>query len=129
MQKTIPEKAKMAAVLFFHMPGSILERVEEDIRGKTEMRTLLESSDVQAIAERVVELILPILNQSREQDDSILNTEQVSRLLGKSKGQVYQWVNNSSHGLNDFPFLKAGKSLRFSKTAIIQWMQKHGNIR
>jgi excisionase family DNA binding protein len=53
--------------------------------------------------------------------------EQVAKLLGKSKGQIYQWVNNAEHGLSDFPFMKAGKSLRFSKKAVLQWMKQHGN--
>ena len=90
------------------------------------MKTTLEQEDIQAIAEKMVALLLPLLNKNQEQKDSILNVDEVSGLLGKNKGQIYQWVSDSSHGLNDFPFLKAGKSLRFSKTAVIQWMQKNG---
>ena len=90
------------------------------------MRTTLEREDIQAIAEKVVEMISPLLQPRQEAVDTILNIDEVSTLLGKSKGQIYQWVSDSSHGLNDFPFLKAGKSLRFSKTAIVKWMQKNG---
>jgi predicted DNA-binding transcriptional regulator AlpA len=89
------------------------------------MKTLLEQEDIQAIAEKVVSMILPLLSKSPEQND-ILNVDEVSALLGKSKGQVYQWVSDSSHELNNFPFLKAGKSLRFSQKAIIEWMQGNG---
>ena len=92
------------------------------------MRTTLEPEDIQAIAEKVVSMILPLLSKSPEQND-ILNIDEISVLLGKSKGQVYQWVSDSSHGLNDFPFLKAGKSLRFSQNAIIKWMQGNGKTR
>jgi len=90
------------------------------------MKFEMEQRDVEAIASRVVELILPILNEDRKQEDDILNIDAVSVLLGKSKGQIYQWVSDSSHGLGDFPFMKAGKSLRFSKKAIIKWMNKNG---
>jgi predicted DNA-binding transcriptional regulator AlpA len=93
------------------------------------MKTTFELEDIQAIAEKMVDIMLPLLNQRQEQKDSILGIDEASGLLGKSKGQIYQWVSDSSHGLNDFPFLKAGKSLRFSKTGIIQWMQKHGKTR
>jgi excisionase family DNA binding protein len=88
------------------------------------MRSQLEQADIQAIAETVVSMILPLLNQPQEQD--ILTIDEVADLLDKSKGQIYQWVSDSRHGLNDFPFLKAGKSLRFSKKDIVQWIQKNG---
>ena len=90
------------------------------------MKTTLEQEDIQAIAEKMVAILLPLLSQNREQNDSILTIDEASRLLGKSKAQVYQWVSDSSHGLNTFPYLKAGKSLRFSQKAIIEWMQKNG---
>jgi len=90
------------------------------------MKTLLESEDVQAIADKVVAMILPHMYQTQEQDKDILDVGEVAILLDKSKGQIYQWVSDATHGLNDFPFLKAGKSLRFSKKAIFQWMCKNG---
>lgn len=90
------------------------------------MRTTLETEDILGIAEKVVELILPHLERSEEPVDTILNTDEVAKLLGKSKGQVYQWVNDSAHGLHNFPFMKAGKSLRFSRRAIVSWMRKNG---
>ncbi|MCX5812733.1 MAG: helix-turn-helix domain-containing protein [Proteobacteria bacterium] len=92
------------------------------------MKIELESSDIQAIAEKVAELIKPMLSgQQDTRQDELISVEGVARILNKSKGQVYQWVNNSQHGLFDFPYMKAGKSLRFSKNAILQWMKQHGN--
>ena len=90
------------------------------------MKTTLEQEDIQAIAEKMVEIMLPLLNHRQEQKDNILTIDEASGLLGKSKGQVYQWVSDARHGLNTFPYLKAGKSLRFSQKAIIEWMQKNG---
>jgi hypothetical protein len=34
-------------------------------------------------------------------------------------------VNNAQHGLGDFPFLKAGRLLRFSKNALIKWISTY----
>lgn len=81
---------------------------------------------VEQIADRVIEKIKPILsgNGKHEGEDTVLTIDEVSKFLKTSKGQIYQWVNNSQHGLNDFPYLKAGKLLRFSKKAILKWLEK-----
>ena len=92
------------------------------------MRLDLEDRDIDLIVDRLIDRLKPML--SRHQDtrqDELLSVEDIAKILNKSKGQVYQWVNNSQHGLSDFPFMKAGKSLRFSKNAILQWMKQHGN--
>lgn len=89
------------------------------------MKTMLEPEDINSIAEKVVSMIMPLLSKGPEPND-ILNVDEVSALLGKSKGQVYQWVSDSTHGLNTLPVMKAGKSLRFSRKAIIEWMQGNG---
>lgn len=85
------------------------------------MQIALEPTDIEAIAHRVAELIKPIL--CRDDEDETLNIEQASELLGKSKEQIYQWVHGSRHGANDFPFMKAGRSLRFSKKDLLKWMK------
>lgn len=85
------------------------------------MQIALEPKDIEAIAYQVVELIKPLLCCNDE--DENLNIEQASKLLGKSKEQIYQWVHGSRHGANDFPFMKAGRSLRFSKKDLLKWMK------
>jgi predicted DNA-binding transcriptional regulator AlpA len=90
------------------------------------MKLELEQQDIEAIAGKVAEQLLPLLQGQLRQEDDILDLDAVSLMLGKSKGQVYQWVSDSSHGLNDFPFMKAGRALRFSKKALVQWMSKAG---
>lgn len=90
------------------------------------MKIELETQDIEAIAQRVVELLKPVIAGNGGKDaegDVILSIEQASMLLGKSKEQIYQWVNLSKHGLKDFPYMKAGKSLRFSKNKLLEWMQ------
>ena len=85
---------------------------------------------VEQIAERVLQKMLPVLQEWHE-PDQYLNIDEVSAMLGKSKAQIYQWVNqaqhNASHGLSDFPYEKAGRSLRFSKKDIQKWMKSRKN--
>jgi excisionase family DNA binding protein len=75
------------------------------------------------IAAKVIEGIAPLLTVP-EKEDELMNTEEVAGMIGKSKGQIYQWVNNAQHGLGTFPYMKAGKSLRFSKNAVLEWMKR-----
>lgn len=74
------------------------------------------------IADRVLDKLKPFL-QPQQANDEILSLDEASKLMGKSKDQLYQWVNNSRHGLGTFPYMKAGRSLRFSKNAVLQWMK------
>lgn len=77
---------------------------------------------IDLLADKVVERLEALLSNDGKDDDEILSIEQASQLLGKSKGQIYQWVSQAKRGLNNFPYMKAGKSLRFSKKALIDWM-------
>jgi predicted DNA-binding transcriptional regulator AlpA len=81
---------------------------------------------VDQIADRVLEKMLPVLEAWGE-PDQYLNIEELSVMLGKSKDQIYQWVNRASHGLSDFPYQKAGRSLRFSKKGIKKWLKSNIN--
>jgi excisionase family DNA binding protein len=89
------------------------------------MKIQFEPEDIEEIARRVADCLKPLLVRDTGEclEDEILTVEQVSRLLKTSKGQIYQWVNNSQHGLGDFPYLKAGRLLRFSKKAVLQWLE------
>ncbi|MCX5820387.1 MAG: helix-turn-helix domain-containing protein [Deltaproteobacteria bacterium] len=83
----------------------------------------LEPKDIEAIASRVIEKLLPVIRDF-QQPDRLMDIEETASFLGKSKGQIYQWVNLASHGLSAFPFQKAGRSLRFSDKAIREWLKK-----
>jgi excisionase family DNA binding protein len=90
------------------------------------VRAELEPGDIEAIAQKVVELLRPLLSSNcKNEDDELLDIDQASKLLGTSKEQIYQWVSNARYGLKPFPFLKSGKRLRFSKGELIQWMQNN----
>jgi len=89
---------------------------------KTEMTLNIPSEYIKQIADEVAQRILPYINSLNE-PDQYLNSDEAAALLGKSKAQIYQWVNRSKHGLSNFPYQKAGRSLRFSKNEIIKWMK------
>lgn len=79
---------------------------------------------VEQIADRVLQKMMPILEALHE-PDQYLNVDEAADMLGKSKEQIYQWVNQASHGLSKFPYLKAGRSLRFSKKDIKDWLKSN----
>jgi len=89
------------------------------------MKTELESHDIEAIASRVCEYLKPLLASSQQQPDELLTIDEVANFLKTSKAQIYQWVNQSQHGLNKFPYLKSGKLLRFSKNEIMTWLKNN----
>jgi len=87
------------------------------------MRTELETQDIEAIALRVTEYLKPILASNQTVLDELLTVDELANFLKTSKAQIYQWVNQSQHGLGNFPYFKAGKLLRFSKNAILKWLE------
>lgn len=90
------------------------------------MKTTLEDTDIVAIASAVAEILKPLLsgNGNEKAEDRLLTIDEAAAFLKTSKAQIYQWVNNSQHGLSDFPFMKAGKLLRFSKKALLKWLER-----
>ncbi len=79
---------------------------------------------INEIAEKVIERLLPLLsNNGDKHDDALMTIDETADFLRTSKGQVYQWVNNTQHGLGNFPYHKAGRLLRFSKAEILAWMK------
>ena len=88
------------------------------------MKTELEPQDIEAIVNKVIEMLKPILsNNGKHGEDDLITIDEAAVFLKTSKGQIYQWVNNAQHGLGNFPYLKAGKLLRFSKSAVLKWLE------
>ena len=79
------------------------------------------------VAGKVIERLLPLLNHPEEEDE-LMDVTELAAMIGKSNGQIYQWVHLASHGLGAFPFMKAGKSLRFSKKAVLEWMRRNSAL-
>jgi len=87
------------------------------------LKSTLEPEDIQAIAAAVTEMLKPILSGNGKHDDTLMTIDETANFLKTSKAQIYQWVNNSQHGLGNFPYYKAGKLLRFSKKTILKWLE------
>ncbi|MCX5806594.1 MAG: hypothetical protein NT010_11095 [Proteobacteria bacterium] len=78
------------------------------------MKTILEPEDIQAIAEKVIELIRPLLSQNKP-SESIMDKKGLSEYL-----QVdVSWIDKNLYQL---PHFKAGKYVRFRQVNIDKWI-------
>ena len=50
--------------------------------------------------------------------DEIIDITEAARLIKKSPTTIYSWTSNGT----DFPYMKRGNRLYFSKKAILQWI-------
>ncbi|MCX5810903.1 MAG: helix-turn-helix domain-containing protein [Proteobacteria bacterium] len=85
------------------------------------MRIELEQEDIQAIAERVVELVRPVLSKYRDtcRDDAILDVKGLCEYLKVTP----KWIHERTH-LKEIPYYKASnKVLRFKKREIDKWFE------
>jgi len=87
------------------------------------MRAELEQKDIEAIALRVTEYLKPFLSCNHSESNELLTIDELAAFLKTSKEQIYQWVNKSQHGLSNFPYLKSGRLLRFSRNDIMTWLK------
>ena len=76
----------------------------------------------QAVTRNILAEILPILQPAEA--DEIIGIEEAGRLLKTTKEQIYQWVHAARYGQGDFPFLKTGKRLKFSRKALLTWAKR-----
>lgn len=84
------------------------------------MKTELESKDIEAIAQRVVEVMRPVLsNNSKQKDeDVIFDVKGLSEYLKVDTSWVYKRVS-----LKSIPHFKVGKYTRFRKKDIDKWIE------
>ncbi len=80
------------------------------------MKTVLEAEDIQAIADRIVEVLRPLLPAVKQEDD-IFNKKELSQYL---KVNV-SWINTNLYAL---PHFKAGKYVRFKRSLIDRWIEE-----
>ncbi len=84
------------------------------------MKLQFDTEDIQAIAKAVAEEIKPLLlKRPSHESDVILTPEQLAKYLQVDVGWVYKAVNSKA-----IPFIKAGKYLRFKKSAIDRWIEE-----
>ncbi len=83
------------------------------------MKIELETSDIERIAERVVEQITPLLKQnSKDTGNELMTVEEVANYLKVKTSFIYDKVHK-----REIPFHKCGKFPRFRKKFIDIWIQ------
>lgn len=84
------------------------------------MKTVLEPEDIEAIAQRVCDLLKPnILNLGKRSDDIIFDVPGLALHLKVDSSWIYKAVQD-----NAIPHFKLGKYLRFKKAAIDSYIEK-----
>lgn len=84
------------------------------------MKFEIESQDIEAIAQRVSEIIKPMLNHSvgSNEKDVVFDVRGLAEYLRVKESWVYQQVHTHS-----LPCFKVGKYPRFKKAQIDKWME------
>jgi len=86
------------------------------------MKTTLDKEDVELIAQRVAEIISPLLLCNNKQDqDEILDVPALVEYLKVSP----KWIYERTH-LKEIPHIKSGGQLRFRKKSIDKWIDSFG---
>jgi len=85
------------------------------------MRTELEPQDIEAVAQRVLELLSPIITRTNKdmECDDILDVEGLAAYLKVEASWIYKQVQ-----LKAIPYIKTGKYIRFRKSAIDKHLEK-----
>jgi len=84
------------------------------------MKSQLEQEDIELIAQRVVQLLKPLLSINRRQEggeDTIFTVQSLAEYLKVDITWVYKAVS-----LRTLPYFKSGKYTRFRKRDIDKWM-------
>ncbi len=84
------------------------------------MKIEIEPQDIQTIAERVVELLKPLLSNGEKygNEDIVFTIETLAEYLKTDISWVRKQVSFMA-----IPFFKAGKYVRFRKSAIDKWIK------
>jgi len=82
----------------------------------------LDDRDIERLANKVIELLKPLLKASPQKGDQeiILDVEGLASYLKVNKS----WVYERTH-LNEIPYYKVGKFPRFRKKDIDQWLNSN----
>ncbi len=86
------------------------------------MKFEIEPSDIQAIANRVLESLKPVLSniERREDKDIIFDVKGLAKYLCVDPSWVYKQIS-----LGTVPHFKAGKYSRFKRKDIDRWIESN----
>ena len=83
------------------------------------MKFEVESQDIEAIAQRISEIIKPLLlHEKQDEKDIIFDVSGLSEYLHVNPSWVYKAIS-----LKTIPYFKAGKFPRFRKREIDRWTE------
>jgi len=84
------------------------------------MNVEIEPKDIEAIAQRILEVLKPLLSSNGRQgeSDSIFNVKQLAQYLHVDPSWIYKAIS-----LKTIPYFKAGKYVRFKKSIIDEWIR------
>jgi excisionase family DNA binding protein len=84
------------------------------------MKLEFEQADIDLIANRVAEILKPMLSSTAKHDekDALLDVAQLADYLNVSQAWVYDRIRD-----NEIPHSKLGKYLRFRKREIDKWIE------
>jgi len=83
------------------------------------MRMELEDKEIERIAEKVVERLKPLLNNSNNsKSDELMDVKGLADYLKVKTSWIYEKVHTKQ-----IPFLKAGRFPRFRKKHIDKWLE------
>ena len=80
------------------------------------MKTELEDSEIERIAEKLTKNLKPLLINQGNKEDEILTVPEVAKHLKVTVNWIYKKVSSK-----EIPYHKPGGSLRFSKKEIDEW--------
>ena len=86
------------------------------------MKIEIEPQDIEAIAQRVTELVRPMLSNARmsEEKDHIFDVKGLSEYLNVDSSWIYKKVS-----LRAIPYFKTGKYSKFRKRDIDKWIESN----
>jgi excisionase family DNA binding protein len=85
------------------------------------MKATFDQEDVELIAQRVAEIISPLLSCNQQNQDEIFDVTALAAYLRVSR----KWIYERTH-LKEIPHIKAGGQLRFRKKIINKWLDSYG---
>lgn len=88
------------------------------IVGVCRVKIDFEPSDIEQIAQRVAEMLRPVMQGSRPADpDEILDVNGLAEFLKVDQTWVYK-------SRNKLPCIRIGKHLRFRRADVLKWIEK-----
>lgn len=83
------------------------------------MKIELSEQEIDALANKLVTRILPLLKEQLNTQDEILSLEEACNFLKCKKSWLYKAVQQRK-----IPAIKTGKYLKFSKKELEKWLRK-----